>query len=149
MSDHRGSGLGLPESIPSGWFHHIRSDLRRSRAGRRSTSFVAAAVGASDAGRVDKKLVFDLASRGMLEASSEAALAVVGARGVGGFRELLLGSVSQRLLHEAACPVAIVRRSTVDGIETNGRVVVGVDDSDHGQAALMWAAQGGRVEVLS
>ena len=111
------------------------------RAGMALDSFVAAAVGASDAGRVDKKLVFDLASRGMLEASSEAALAAVGARGVGGFKELLLGSVSQRLLHEAACPVAIVRRSTFDGIEPNGRVVVGVDDSDHGQAALMWAAQ--------
>ena len=111
------------------------------RAGMALDSFVAAALGASDAERVDKRLVFDLAQRGMIEASSEATLAVVAARGVGGFKELLLGSVSQRLLHEGACPVAIVRRSTIDSMEPNGRVVVGVDDSDHGQAALVWAAQ--------
>ena len=111
------------------------------RAGTALDSFVAGALGASDAERVDKKLVFDLASRrddrGIVGGHSRG---VVAPRGVGGFRELLLGSVSQRLLHEAAC-VAIVRRSTIDSMEPNGRVVVGVDDSDHGQAALMWAAQ--------
>ena len=110
------------------------------RAGRRSTVSSQPRSGRATPG-VSTRSWCSILLRGMLEASSEAALAVVGTRGVGGFRELLLGSVSQRLLHEAACPVAIVRRSTVDGIETNGRVVVGVDDSDHGEAALMWAAQ--------
>lgn len=103
-------------------------------------SFVAGAVGERDANRVGLNLVFDLVAHGLVGASTAASLLVVGARGLGGFKELLLGSVSQRCLHGAACPVAIVRTVAADQSHEYRRVVVGVDGSSDSQAALRWAA---------
>jgi nucleotide-binding universal stress UspA family protein len=44
----------------------------------------------------------------LLEEAGDADLLVVGSRGLGGFRGLLLGSVSQQCAHHAPCPLVVV-----------------------------------------
>jgi nucleotide-binding universal stress UspA family protein len=66
----------------------------------------------------------------------KADLLVLGPRGRNSLHGLLLGSVTERLVGHAGCPVAVVhpRRHAA-----SGRIVVGLDGSDCAQRALRWA----------
>jgi nucleotide-binding universal stress UspA family protein len=59
--------------------------------------------------RVTCHVVHKAPAPAMMAAAEGANLLVMGARGRGGFRGLLLGSVSDQLVHHAPCPVTVVR----------------------------------------
>lgn len=77
----------------------------------------------------------------LIERSKQAQMLVTGARGLGGFGALMLGSTSMRVATYAPCPAVVVRPrdiSTVPGPQA-GRIVVGVDGSPVSEAALGFA----------
>ncbi|WP_170068216.1 universal stress protein [Arthrobacter ruber] len=60
---------------------------------------------------VSSRLVVGFPSEALTRLSAEASLLVTGTRGLGGFGELLIGSVSLRLASSASCPVMVVREA--------------------------------------
>ena len=77
-------------------------------AGRQLDEALDAVAGDFDDVDVERVVVCDLAARALLDASRDADLLVVGSRGVGGFKGLLLGSVGQQVVQHAPCPVVVV-----------------------------------------
>jgi nucleotide-binding universal stress UspA family protein len=58
---------------------------------------------------VTTEVLYGDPGQGLAELGANAGLIVVGSRGRGGFTGMLLGSVSHRVIHDAACPVMVVR----------------------------------------
>ncbi len=73
----------------------------------------------------------------LLELSRHAALVVVGSRGRGKVRSLLLGSVGVALVRHAGCPV-VIHRPWNPGIVRNG-ILVGADGSEDSRTVLEFA----------
>jgi len=71
----------------------------------------------------------------LMRESEDAALLVIGHRGLGGFKELLVGSAAVQLSARADCPVLVVRGEP----RADGPVVVGVDGSPISDEAIGFA----------
>jgi len=122
---------------------HFDPGYREKDALAALDSLVTKAIG-DRAATVQQRVVCDLPAQALLDASADADLLVVGARGLGGFKGLLLGSVSQHCLHHTTVPIAIVRGAAP---RSGGRVVVAVDGSATAQQALEWAVDEARLRT--
>jgi nucleotide-binding universal stress UspA family protein len=88
-----------------------RTDPEKARlAAEEMVQRAASRMGVAQAPPVTVKAVNGLPASELIDASKDADLIVVGSRGGGGFRRLLLGSVSSQVVNHAACPVVVVPR---------------------------------------
>jgi nucleotide-binding universal stress UspA family protein len=95
--------VGIP--APQGYFDGLERQAREllDEAIAKATP----ATGATP--QIVRTVVSGPPGEALIAASRGAALLVVGSRGRGGFRELLLGSVSSQCVHHAHCPVTVIR----------------------------------------
>ena len=68
----------------------------------------------------------------------EAGLVVVGRRGLGGVKRLLMGSVSEGVVHHARCPVLVLRSE--EGVWPPSHVIMADDSSEDAKKAAELAA---------
>jgi nucleotide-binding universal stress UspA family protein len=62
---------------------------------------------------VTVRAVTGLPAEALIEAAADADMLVVGCRGAGGFKRLLMGSVSTQVTHHACCPVVVIPAENV------------------------------------
>jgi nucleotide-binding universal stress UspA family protein len=63
---------------------------------------------------VTVRAVTGLPAEEILNAARQADMIVVGSRGAGGFKKLLMGSVSMHVTHHAHCPVVVIPSAAPD-----------------------------------
>lgn len=92
------------------WLEPALADARRARRGELERALrEAAGVFKGEARRVTTHLAAGSPAEQLVRAGRGGDLVVVGARGLGRFQRLLLGSVSEQVLRHAACPVLVVK----------------------------------------
>jgi nucleotide-binding universal stress UspA family protein len=112
------------------------SDVLRKERDRALAAAAERAAAAAPDLMIDADELTGAPSYALTEAASGASLLVVGARGVGTFTAMILGSVSQYVSMHATCPVAVVREETK---AAHPQVGVGISDPAHSAAALAFA----------
>jgi nucleotide-binding universal stress UspA family protein len=112
---------------------HVEAQLRQ---------LLAEVLGDDRAAGVSAEVARGPASAALLRAAEEGPrMVVVGSRGLGGFKGLLLGSVSRQLFEHAPCPVTVVRHAAPVPPRRLETVVVGTDGSPDAERALRFAAE--------
>lgn len=141
-----GSAAGVPVRVVQSWIHPrsavvpvaavpVSETEMEEQTRQAITAVVAEMLGSSAAVTTD--VLQGPPAAALLQTVTPDSVLVLGSRGRGGFRGLLLGSVSQECVEYATCPVVVVRTDRAVG---DGDVIlVGKDDSEGAQRALAWA----------
>lgn len=95
-----------PADVPQGI---VPSILEFERATLEAERRRVAELLAGSSAEVEVHVVHGAPAKALIEASAEADLLVVGTRGLGGFKHLVLGSVAEQCIRHASCCVLVVR----------------------------------------
>ncbi len=80
----------------------------KEAAQRLVAELVAPLADRTDGPTIETAVEYGHAGSTLIDRSADADMVVVGSRGLGGFKGLLLGSVSTYVVHRARCPVTVV-----------------------------------------
>jgi len=86
-------------------------DALRKAAGARATEIVRRLGHGEHGVTIVPRMLMGNVAQALLDASEDADLLVVGSRGLGGLRGMLLGSVGHHCAAHSRCPVVIVRHT--------------------------------------
>jgi nucleotide-binding universal stress UspA family protein len=105
---------------------------------QRSTESLATSL-SRDGVAIETRIAQGPAAHLLIETSRQADLLVVGARGLGSVKGLILGSVSQRCATHSAVPTAVIAMEAPLGPAR--RILVGYDASANAQTAARWVLE--------
>jgi nucleotide-binding universal stress UspA family protein len=95
---------GGPMSFPG----DQTEDERTAQAAQQETDELLTKAGDAQPPSVSVQAVTGLPADELIKAAAGADMVVVGSRGAGGFRRLLMGSVSTQVAHHSPCPVVVI-----------------------------------------
>ena len=99
-----------PADVPPGFAASLAEYEAAARAEEKAR--IEALLGADVDVPVEIHCVHSPAAQALIAASETADVIVVGSRGLGGFRSLVLGSVAEQCIRHASGPVIVVREGT-------------------------------------
>jgi nucleotide-binding universal stress UspA family protein len=136
-----------PVPVMSPWLPNVDLPIDLTEPIEKGLAETVATIGDEFASvRIEQRVIHGAAGPVLIAEAAHSDLVVVGSRGLGGFKGLLLGSVSHQVVTHATCVVVVVPRAgPVVAAGVPRRIVVGVDGSDNSIAALQWAAERARV----
>jgi nucleotide-binding universal stress UspA family protein len=109
-------GIGAGVGLTPGRRTSAAPEDQREEAEKLLAEVLAEELGSQPPAHVRSSIGRGSAAGVLLEATKGATLLVVGSRGLGGFKGLLLGSVSTKMAHHAPCPVVIVRPAAPEDV---------------------------------
>jgi nucleotide-binding universal stress UspA family protein len=120
--------------LPAAFFEDEQEAARGALADARGVA-EAAATGVGGI-QVDQKVISGQPVQALADLSKDAAMIVVGSRGLGKWERRLLGSVSSGLVQHAHCPVAVIHdEDPLIPHPAQAPVVVGIDGSPASERA--------------